>query len=144
MDIYCLVTPHGLVPLYDDDYDQKKRLRNGSRVRCHITRVRNTEHHKKFFALINLAWEYQPERVRRFFHESIDGFRATLTIAAGHYDTVFCMATNSWIQVPKSISYANMDQTEFEKLYNDVLAVICTDFLTEVSEEEFNNILRNF
>ena len=144
MDIHCLVTPHGLVPLYDDDYEQKRRLKLGDTVRVHVTRPRNLKFHRKFFEMINTAWEYQSEVTRAFFHDSIDGFRATLTIAAGFYDTVYNVTRGEWIQIPRSISFDKMDETEFSQVYNAVLNVICSNFLDEATKEEFNNILRTF
>lgn len=60
MDIFCKVTPCGLVPLHDSDLDLKKRLRVGSVVRCKVSNPRNYEHHKKFFALVRLTFDNLP------------------------------------------------------------------------------------
>ena len=60
MDIFCKVTPNGLVPLYDSDYDNKHRLKNGSVVKCKITKPRNLAFHKKFFAMVRLTYENLP------------------------------------------------------------------------------------
>lgn len=60
MDIFCKVTPCGLVPLHDSDLDLKKRLRVGSVVRCKVSNPRNYEHHKKFFALVRLTFDSLP------------------------------------------------------------------------------------
>ena len=60
MDIYCRVTPYGLVPLYDSDHDLKQRLRVGSTVRCRVSLPRNYRFHKKFFALVRLTFDNLP------------------------------------------------------------------------------------
>ena len=60
MDMFCRVTSHGLVPLYDSDYELAKRLRVGTTVRCRISLPRNYEFHKKFFALVRLTFENLP------------------------------------------------------------------------------------
>ena len=60
MDIYCRVTPYGLVPLYDSDLDLKRRLKVGSTVRCRVTNPRNYRFHKKFFALVRLTFDNLP------------------------------------------------------------------------------------
>lgn len=48
MKIYCRVTDLGLVPMYDSDYEEKKRLKVGDTVLCDIKKPRNYEFHKKF------------------------------------------------------------------------------------------------
>ena len=63
MDIYCSVTPMGLVPMYDSDFDEKRKLKEGEKVLCHISRPRNYEFHKKFFALVRLTFDNLPERL---------------------------------------------------------------------------------
>ena len=60
MDIYCKVTPYGLVPLYDSDHELKQRLKTGTTVRCRVTLPRNYEFHKKFFALVRLTFDNLP------------------------------------------------------------------------------------
>lgn len=73
MDIYCRVTPYGLVPLYDSDHDLKQRLRIGSTVRCRISQPRNYEFHKKFFALVRLTYDNLPlPLVERWNVRSVD------------------------------------------------------------------------
>ena len=67
MDIFCKVTPYGLVPLYDSDYDLKKRLRVGSVVKCKVSNPRNYEHHKKFFALVRLTFDNLPANLAEYF-----------------------------------------------------------------------------
>ncbi|GHT56798.1 hypothetical protein AGMMS49982_23820 [Bacteroidia bacterium] len=57
-------TAHGLIPCYDADYDEKKELKIGETFKAKITLARNYEFHKKYFALINCAWEYQNEAVQ--------------------------------------------------------------------------------
>ena len=82
MDIYCRVTPYGLVPLYDSDHDLKQRLRVGSTVRCRVSLPRNYRFHKKFFALVRLTFDNLPlplverwnvrsenDMLRRFKHD---------------------------------------------------------------------------
>lgn len=66
MDIFCKVTAHGLVPLYDSDYDLKKRLRVGSVVKCKVSNPRNYEHHKKFFALVRLTFDNLPSNLAEY------------------------------------------------------------------------------
>lgn len=106
--------------------------------------MRNYEFHKKFFSLINCAWEFQDERSREFFGNSVDGFRKTLTIAAGYYESIYNVTRGEWQQTAKSIRFDRMSESEFGDLYQAVLNVICLHFLGNATEEEFNEIIRNY
>ena len=68
MDILCRVTTAGLVPMYDSDYDEKHRLREGETVLCTIRKPRNYEFHKKFFALVRIVFNNLPERLVRMLN----------------------------------------------------------------------------
>jgi hypothetical protein len=50
-------------------------------------------------------------------------FRAVVQAGAGHCE--FVQVRDGVVAVPKSISFASMDQTQFERLYQDVLNYCC-------------------
>lgn len=143
MKLNLLNTPHGLVPITDEDYDEKKRLKLGTIYSAEIKVPRNYKFHKKFFALLNTAWAYLPERTQNGFR-SIDGFRQYLTVAAGHYDTFFSPSRKEFVEIPKSISFGSMSEEEFEELYENVYRVIFSIIGKYVNEEEFKTNLANF
>ena len=63
MEILLLNTPEGLKPCYDRDYDEKKKLVLGKMYKAKITEPRNVGFNNKYFKMIDLAWEYQNEKV---------------------------------------------------------------------------------
>lgn len=144
MELYLLNTASGLKPCDDEDYEKKLRLRPGRIYKCKVTLARNYEFHKKYFALINCAWAYQPERVVEHFKHSVELFRKTVEIAAGHCDTVYSISLKSWIDIPKSIAFDKMDEAAFQDLYDRVKDVLFNIFLRNISEEEFMKNLMNF
>lgn len=144
MILYCTNTTRGLIPNYDDDFDQKKKLKIGQVYKVKVTKARNYEFHKKYFALINCAWEYQNEGVARFFNQNIEAFRKTVEIAAGHYEKIYSLGRGEWIEQPKSIAFEKMDEIEFQQLYDKVKDVLFSTFLKKISEEEFMQNLVNF
>ena len=144
MELYLLNTASGLKPCNDEDYEKKLRLRPGRIYKCKVTLARNYEFHKKYFALINCAWAYQPERVVEHFKHSVEQFRKTVEIAAGHCDTVYSISLRSWIDIPRSIAFDKMDEAAFQDLYDRVKDVLFNIFLRNISEEEFMKNLRNF
>lgn len=144
MELRLLNTPSGLKPLYDEDYDQKKKLKIGEIYKAKITIARNINFHRKYFALINCAWAYQNERTTKHFKNNVECFRKTVEIAAGHCDTVYNLSLKSWVDIPKSIAFDKLKQEEFEYLYERVKDVLFTTFLKGIDEEEFLNNMIDF
>lgn len=128
----------------DEDMEKMLKLKKGQVMEATIKTRRNYKLLQKFFALINVSYEFLSEQQRSFFHDSKDGYRYTLTLAAGYYDTVYSVARREWIQVPKSIAFDKMDEAEFDALYESVVNVIFKLFLNHVDKEEFNNALKDF
>ena len=140
MKLLLCNTPHGLMPMYDEDLDAKKRLTLGETYEADVRLVRNPHFHKKFFALINTAWAFLPERKQNGFRSS-EGFRKYVIVAAGYYDPFFSPIRGEFVEVPKSIAFDSMDQPEFEDLYKAVWDVIVSVLRECYGEEEFQAVL---
>lgn len=144
MDIFLLNTSHGLIPLYDEDYEEKRRLRIGETYKAKIVVPRNLKMHRKYFALLNCSWALMSEAQREFFSQSKDAFRETVQIAAGHFKEYYNIEHNEWRQEAKSISFDKMPEDEFRELYSKVFDVILHTFLKKITPEVFNEYLINF
>lgn len=145
MEIYLFNTPQGLKPCYDDDYDEKKKLKLGQVYKAKITQSRNIHFHRKYFALIRTAWEYVNERFQReLFKDNIENFRKGVEVAAGHCDVVFNPRLKEFVDVPKSIAFDKMDELEFQDLYERVKNVLFSTFLKNIDEDEFMSNLIDF
>lgn len=136
-------TPHGLVPMYDEDFDAKKALKVGETYIADIRLARNLEFHKKAFALLNTAWAYLPEKTQNGFR-SIDGFRDYLTVAAGYYEIFFHPRLRDYVERPKSWSFSSMDNATFSEFYEKLKDVIWGIIGKYVSVDEFEKNLINF
>ena len=143
MKINCLCTAHGLVPLYDDDYDQKKRLKVGESYECDVKVVRNVKFLRKAFALLNAAWSLLDERQQAAWR-SKQGFRDYLTVAAGFYDTYYNVRLQSFVEQPKSWAFDSMEESEFSDLYERMKDVIFAVLGDKITEEVFEQVLSNF
>ena len=139
-----MCTPTGLKPMYDEDYDKKKMLKVGTVYEVTVKELRNVAFHRKYFSLINLAWEYLDEHQRAFFKEDVNAFRKTVEVAAGHYEPVYSVARQSWLEVPKSIAFDKLSESDFEQLYEKVKTVIFQTFIPQVKRDEFEQQLRFF
>lgn len=137
-------TLEGLIPCYEEDFAETKKLKLGEIYEADIRLVRNYEFFKKYHKLIAVAWEYQNEKVQSHFKDSKDKFRESVQIAAGYTETFYSIERKEWIEKAKSISFENMKEEEFIELYEKVKNVLFTIFLKNISEEQFMKNLINF
>lgn len=144
MKIKLLCTSSGLIPMYDDDYDNKKKLKVGESYTATITVARNIKFHRKYFAMINTAYDYLTEKQQQAFR-SRDAFRKQVQTAAGFYEPVWSIKHNEFLEYPKSIAFDKMDEKEFSEVYDRVLDVI-TALLVQCGRpvEEYNRIIQEF
>ena len=144
MELFLMNTTDGLKPMFDTDFDEKKKLKLGQSYKAKITKARNIDFHRKYFALINCAWEYMNEKQCEFFKNNSNLFRKTVQVSAGFYTPLYSIKRKEWIEEPTSISFDKMDNVEFEELYTKVRDVIFTLLEKTVSQEEFEQNLINF
>jgi len=128
---------HGkLVPT--DEYSEEMISKMTNTVyACEIKKERNMLFHRKFFAMIKLFFDNQE------IFLNIDHFRAEMIKSAGYHES-YINHKKVKVYVPKSISFASMDQHEFEKLYNSVFASCLKNLNLESSRAEFLNELEKF
>lgn len=143
MKFLVVNTPRGLVPLGDDDYEEKKKLKLGQTYSVEVKVARNVDFHRKYFALIAYAWEFLNEQEEERF-KSKDNFRKYLEMAAGHCDVIFHPRLQEFVEIPKSISFGSMDNTAFSGLYERVKDVIFSIVGDRVTREEFERLLIDF
>lgn len=143
MKIQVICTPNGLVPLGDDSYEEKRKLRVGQAYECDIKEIRNYPFLKKAFALLNSAWALMDEKQQAAWR-SKEGFRNYLTVAAGHYDVYYNQRLQAFVEIPRSWSFDKMPESEFNDLYDRMKDVIFSVLGKRITEEVFNRVLANF
>ena len=143
MKLLVVNTPRGLVPLGDDDYEEKRKLKLGQTYSVEVKVVRNVDFHRKYFALIAYAWEFLNEQETERFKDK-ENFRKYIEIAAGHCEVIFHPRLQEFVEIPKSIAFAKMDNTAFSDLYGRVKDVIFSIIGDRVTQEEFERLLIDF
>lgn len=143
MDVYCRVTDIGLIPMYDSDLDEKHRLRIGDNVLCTIKRPRNYEFHKKYFALLRLTVANLPHLIQQqmqIFTE--EDLLDCLKIDLGLFTTRW----HGGRQIVKtgSISFAKMDNTEFEKFFSRSVDAILRIYLRGTDRQALIEEVENY
>lgn len=112
------VEPAGILLL------QKWRIGDG--IRCEVAKVRNYQFLKKFMAMINTAFALWEPPVCEWAGvqagKDIDTFREQVTITAGFHYVVVDIRGHAKVRA-KSISFANMEEAEFDRVYAAVFHV---------------------
>jgi hypothetical protein len=134
MKLYVKNTLQGLIPLYPSDYDEKRKLKIGQEYSCKIKQDRNYEFHKKFFALINMVYKNQE------FYDNIDHLRTVLTLKAGYYEPI--ITDKGTVYLPKSISFAKMDNLEFADFYSKMVDVVIK--FMHITLEQYDDMITSF
>ena len=144
MKLKLLNTDGGLKPMYDEDYEEKKKLKRGQVYVASISIFRNVSFHRKYFSLLGCAWEYLTEAQQEFYHNNREYFRKSLEVSAGYCDVIYNHKLKTFVDIPKSVAFDKMDESEFQNLYRDVKHIINNIILTHISEEEFERGLANY
>lgn len=118
MKILVIKTTKGLVPCYDSDYEMYSKIPLNEQFEIDYKKARNPKFHKKYFALMKLAFENQNE-----FSDRND-MRQEIIIEAGFYTEYGNPFTGEIKRKAKSISFASMDEMEFRELYEKTKDVI--------------------
>lgn len=147
----------------------QSKFKLGDVLVAEFKRVRNPAFHRRFFALLNLGFEYwEPtggaissnerklvtgyakylsayggnegallDAAEQYLDQiasrrvtngislckSFDAYRAWVIVEAGHYDAIQ-LPDGTLRKHPRSIAFANMDETEFQQLYKAALDVL--------------------
>lgn len=115
-----------------------------------ITRPRNGKFHRKFFAMLNYAFEHwEPGRSRKRLkfkgqpiEKNFEAFREQVTILAGYYEQSFDLKGRMKLRA-KSIAYDSMEDDEFEQLYAAVLDVLLKQVFVNHNREAVEEVIAN-
>ena len=108
---------HGLKAVYDSDLEIIKSLPLDEVFEVRIKKARNYLFHKKYFALLNLAFDNQDT------FDDFDSFRYWIQIHAGHFKEIKGPG-GEFMYIPESISFEKLSEDEFTEVYNSVLTVV--------------------
>ena len=119
--------------LPDDDTGRAylKRLKPGEPVLVNVKKPRNIKFHRKFFALLQIAFDNQDK------YDDFEAFRKEVTMRAGHWQE-HVHVTGAVSYTAKSIAFHNMDELEFSQLYSQAIDAIIAYFMPDTDPEELN------
>lgn len=143
MRLYLKKVDSCLYPADDESAKYLFQVKNGTVLSADIKKPRNYDMHKKYFALINLAYEsFEPdvEYKGQKIEKNFDRFRDDIQILAGYgIPTVNLKGEVRYIS--QSVSFGSMSQDDFEKLYSNVINVILKHVLTSYQREDLEQVI---
>ena len=146
MELNLIKTPMGLVPMDDECSAQLQRIRNGSVVRADYKEMRNGKFFRKYWALLDVAFDLVSDKVSPMQHNGLpvrmckDQFRKDVTVLAGYYEPIFALDGSVQLKA-KSLQWSKMSEEEFHKLYHDTLDVILQKLLTEKFQTDIEDMV---
>lgn len=134
----------GLSPSGEEAAELMQKLRMGETVLVDVKRPRNVQYHRRFFAMLGYAYEHwEPEPVEYKglkVGKNLEVFRSWCIARAGYYE--LSVTPDGKVRAePQSMSFANLDQLGFEKLYNDVANVILKYVLVNYKKADLDDVI---
>ena len=127
MKAHFTKTQIGLVPADEASREWYEKVKHGEVVSGEFKKVRNYRFLKKYFALLKIGFDqWEPGKVNSKYgvpEKNFKRFRSDLTILAGYYETTIRLDGSVRIE-PKSISFAEMEEEDFEELYSRTIDVL--------------------
>lgn len=135
------VNEHGEIEqkefLEPHDEETRKYIHNrkdGQVIVSDIKMARNYENHKRFFSMLNAAFDMQE------FYSEFEVFRNWITVASGWFN-IMVYPDGTTQLIPKSISFENMDELEFRKLFKTAIGAFLEEFGQGMTDDEFMRII---
>jgi len=128
--LFCIKVDGVLRPSTEWAEETLAKIKNGTQVQVEIKQPRNIQFHRLFFAMIKLAHQNQDH------YETPELLLVALKVALGHVETVIAKDGNT-VYIPKSISFAKMDELEFRDFFDHAADLIVKHMLQGTDKEDF-------
>ena len=119
---------NALMPADSMSEEIMRSLPRSVTLKATLTQGRNVAHHRKFFALLKLVLDNQE------YFQNIDELLYAIKLKLGYTIPIKLKDTTGYM--PKSISFAKMDQREFTEFYERTLDFIAADVIPHIERED--------
>jgi hypothetical protein len=133
----------GLVGATEADIEYINKLKHNQVLSADFKKKRNSAFFRKWWALIDFAYEHwEPDLPDHKLNpeKTFDRFRKDLTILAGYYTAEYRINGDVRIEA-KSISFAKMEEEEFEQLYSNTINAILKHILKNYTYADLDNVV---
>lgn len=134
-----------LIPYDENAAEFIRKMKTGELAHADYKRVRNYKFHKKYFALIKFAfdqWEPKDNLIYKGMPvaKNIKRFRKDIAILSGFFETTVNIKGEIRLEA-KSISFSQMDEIEFEELYQATISIVLARILKNYSRDDLENVV---
>lgn len=102
--------------------EEAAKIGAGELFRVKWSRPRDLQRHRRFFALLKVAFENQDT------YATMEQFRTVVLIELGWADPVI-RPSGEVCWIVRSMSFVNMDQSMFDRLYSDTVDLMVRKFV---------------
>ena len=139
MNIELYRRGEGFLPASDDAIKVRNRMQQGEIAWFKPLRVRCPKDLRRYWALMTMCAD-NCERIEMphggvMLIQSKEDVSDAVKICSGHCTTIFDMDGKPVYQIPKSISFENMEQSDWEKFWPKVTDVVMERIMPGVSHE---------
>ena len=112
----------------------------GEQCMVEIKRPRNVAQHNKYMAMLRLVLDATD------VYDSVEELRDAILIAVGRYHMRKVLWKGELVEQPwpDSISFESMDQTEFNRLWDDTVKLLVQKFLPHLTDKNLEAELLEF
>jgi len=122
---------------YPNDEETQKYFKNrkpGVVIVAEVKIARNYGNHCRFFKFLETTFDMQD------FYTEEKHYRKWLTMKCGYYDAIVTPKGDT-IFVAQSISFENMEEPEFKKLFSSAINVFLKEFGQGMTEQEILRVI---
>ena len=133
-----------LLPATDAEAERMTRFKTGETFEIDIKNARNPAFHRKVFSFMNFCFEHwQGVNEHQCEGKQFDVFRESLTVLAGYHESYYVIDGSVRV-VAQSISYAAMEQEEFERFYSAIISAAMKNVFKTDDQNVFNRLMSFF
>ena len=116
-----------------------RSLAPGEIYRVKLTRPRNLKFHRLFFALLTVVHSNLSDGMLAKY-PTVDRLLWEIKLQTGRFDMHETLG-DKMVPIPKSISFARMDQGKFDKFFTAALGVVRKFIIPGISERELRDAI---
>jgi len=138
MKMFFKVMSWGLLPLYDSDMEELKKLKIGNNICADVSYPRNIQNHKRYFGMLKLVLENLSDEAKNKYkiycqnnlHQEIE-------------KDLGMKITSDAIEIHSSISLEEMDELYFRRFFNMACQLVISKYLP-VSKKDIEEELYKY
>ena len=124
-----------LHPVDDEGREIIAKFSAGEIIKAEISRPRNVKFLRKFFAMLQIILENQDH------YKSMDDLLDVSKLSVGHVRVI--QTKRGEVRIPKSISFAAMDETAFSEFYERVVTWVLAEVIPGLQRKDLDEEVAN-